>query len=188
MSDNRKITFITGNAGKLAEVQAIMPFVVGKQIDLPELQAIDLQTVVAAKLDAALLQCPGPVMVDDTAMYLACFASKDGSDGLPGPLIKWFLKTVTNEGLANRADKLGNTRARVCTMIGYADQDGNRHFFKGSVSGFVVAPQGTSGFGWDHIFLPDGHAQTFAAMGMENKNKISQRSLALQKLQQFLAV
>jgi len=104
---------------------------------------------------------------------------------LPGPLIKWFLKTVTNEGLARIADRLGNTRARVCTIIGYADEHGNQHFFEGSVSGEVVEPQGTSGFGWDHIFLPHGCDQTFAAMGLQKKNQISQRALAVSKLKKF---
>ncbi len=186
MKIKKPLTFITGNVDKLAEVQAILPFVRGKHIDLPEIQESDLYKVVQEKLRVAVAQHTGPVMVDDTGLFLDCFASRDGSDGLPGPFIKWFLQTVTNEGLAAMAQKLGKTKARACTIIGYADGNGNTQFFEGSVSGAVVSLQGTSGFGWDHIFVPDGYDQTFARMGMEKKNQISPRALAVCKLRDFL--
>lgn len=186
MENRVTITFVTGNKDKLAEIQAILPFVQGKALDLPELQEIDLNKVVAAKLQAAIAQHDGPVMVDDTALYLECFASKDGSEGLPGPLIKWFLQTLTNEGIAELVQVCGKTRARACSTIGYADGNGTTHFFEGSLFGSIVMPQGTSGFGWDHIFLPDGYNETFACMGMERKNQISPRSQAAQKLNVFL--
>ena len=186
MNKNKLLTFITSNSGKLAELQACLPFVIGKQIDLPEIQEIDIKKIIHAKLQAAVAVCDGPVIVDDTALYLECFASKNGDDGLPGPLIKWFLQTVTNEGLATIAQKIGKNKARACTIIGYADETGQMNFFEGSVSGKIVSPQGTSGFGWDHIFVPDGQIETFASMGMEKKNTMSPRALAVRKLKRFL--
>lgn len=205
------ITFITGNQGKLKELQALLPTtpsglttspaglrstgrgtgcgiqVQGLALELPEIQDVDIQKIVEHKLHSALAHCPGPLLVDDTALYLECMASPDGTDGLPGPLIKWFLHTMGNVNLAQLAQNMGNTRARVCTVLGYADKAGNCHLFEGSVVGQVVDPQGTTGFGWDHIFLPDGHHETFARMGFERKNQISQRSLAVQELCEFLA-
>lgn len=181
-----KLFFITGNKGKLAEMQEILPFVEGKMIDLPEIQEIDLRQVVAAKLRAATVHCHGQVIVDDTALYLEVFAKQDGDEGLPGPLIKWFLSTITNEGLAKIAQRLDKTRARACSIIGYADEQGQHHFFVGSVLGTIVSPQGTTGFGWDHIFVPDGYQETFARMGMKKKNQISPRAIAAHQLKSFL--
>jgi len=182
---NKSLTFITGNSGKLAEVQAFLPFVVGKNIDLPEIQEIDLQNIVEEKLRSAVALHNGSVMVDDTALYLDCFASKNGEHGLPGPLIKWFLKTVTNSGLAAVAQKLENKKATARTIIGYCENKKDFHFFEGVVDGSVIPPQGTSGFGWDHIFVPEGYTKTFAKMG-EKKNEVSPRSLAVNQLKNFL--
>lgn len=181
------LTFITSNRAKLAEVQALIPQVHGQELELPEIQEVDIYAIVEHKLRSALEHCSGPLIVDDTALYLACMASPDNKDGLPGPLIKWFLHTVGNEKLAQLAHTMGNTRARACTVLGYADKAGNIKFFEGSVLGTVVSAQGTQGFGWDHIFMPDGYQETFAHMGFERKNQISPRSIAAHQLQAFLA-
>lgn len=181
-----KLTFITSNQGKLNELRALLPYVQGHALELPEIQDIDIHKIVEYKLRTALEQCEGPVLVDDTGLYLECFAGPDGKEGLPGPLIKWFLHTTTNVGLAHLALTMGKTRARAVTVLGYADQAGNIQLFEGSVFGSVVVPQGTTGFGWDHIFIPDGHSQTFASMGFERKNQISPRALAAHQLQAYL--
>jgi XTP/dITP diphosphohydrolase len=51
----------------------------------------------------------------------------------------------------------------------------------------LESPRGTAGFGYDPLFLPDGHAQTFAELGDEVKNKISHRARALAKLRRWFA-
>ncbi|MCK5633178.1 non-canonical purine NTP pyrophosphatase [bacterium] len=183
---NKKITFVTGNKGKLAEVQAFLGCVYGKHFDLPEIQEVNSKKIIQEKLRVACSHFDGPVMVDDTALYIECFSKKDGTDGLPGPFIKWFLQTMGNDGLAKMALKLGKTAARASTIIGYADGCDNVSFFEGTLNGTIVAPQGTSNFGWDHIFIPEGYNKTFAAMSVEEKNQISPRSLAIKKLKIFL--
>ena len=109
-------------------------------------------------------------------------------NGLPGPLIKWFLKSLKNEGLVNIVEKLGDNRAQAKTIIGYSKNENSSCFcyFEGVVSGRIVAPRGETGFGWDPIFLPDGHDKTFAEMGKEEKNKISMRKKAATYLKRFL--
>ena len=105
---------------------------------------------------------------------------------MPGPLVKWFLKTIGNDGLAGIAEKLGSSRAEAKTIIGYAKNHEEIYFFEGVIKGQIVKPRGESDFGWDPIFLPDGHEKTFAEMGREEKNKISMRREALNKLSEFL--
>ncbi len=52
---------------------------------------------------------------------------------------------------------------------------------------FVDPPRGATQFGWDPIFKPVGYDHTFAEMGIEEKNKISMRRMAVNQLKAFLA-
>ncbi len=61
--------------------------------------------------------------------------------------------------------------------------DGNTEIFEGRIDGIITQKRrGESGFGYDPIFLPDGHELTFGEMDMDLKNKISHRFLAFEKL------
>jgi non-canonical purine NTP pyrophosphatase (RdgB/HAM1 family) len=172
--------FITGNKNKFDEVAAILPEVEQLDVDLPEIQEIDPHEIIKAKLMEAFQHTTGKFIVEDTSLYLDCM------NGLPGPLIKWFLKTVGNKGLADIAEKFGNSKAQAKTMIGYATDRDDIHFFEGVVEGKIVQPKAVSGFGWDPIFLPDGYTKTFAEMDKSEKNEISMRRMAVNKLGEFL--
>lgn len=82
------IYFITGNKNKFEEVRAILPDAEQLDIDLPEIQEIDAHGIIRAKLHAAFAHEEGEFIVEDLSFYLECL------NGLPGPLIKWFLKTI----------------------------------------------------------------------------------------------
>jgi XTP/dITP diphosphohydrolase len=59
--------------------------------------------------------------------------------------------------------------------------------FEGVCEGRIQAtPKGQGGFGYDPLFLPLGHNQSFAELGLETKNKISHRAQALQKVKRYL--
>jgi XTP/dITP diphosphohydrolase len=65
--------------------------------------------------------------------------------------------------------------------------NGDEYFFEGVVEGTIRhQPAGNSGFGYDPIFQPDGYDITFAEMSLEEKNKISHRARAVEKLIKFL--
>lgn len=172
--------FITGNPHKLTEVQAVLPEVEQLEIDLPEIQELDAHKIIAAKLATAFEHHAGPFIVEDTSLYF------DGMNGLPGPLIKWFLQGLGSAGVAQLAGQYGNGRATAKTFIGYAKNQGEVNFFEGEVSGRIVEPHGQTDFGWDPIFVPDGYDKTFAELGSQEKNKISHRRQALEKLKDFL--
>ena len=173
--------FITGNKNKFEEVKAILGNIEQLDIDLPEIQDIDAKNIIRAKLLEALSHKDGEFIVEDTSLYLDCLK------GLPGPLIKWFLKTIGNEGLANLAEKLSNNSAEAKTIIGYAKNRDEIKFFEGVIPGKIVAPTGVSGFGWDTIFQPEGFDKTFAEMTTEEKNRVSMRKIAVEKLKEFAA-
>jgi non-canonical purine NTP pyrophosphatase (RdgB/HAM1 family) len=173
------IKFITGNKGKLQEAKQILGEVESLDLDLVEIQEIDPQAVISAKLKEAEKHEAGEFIVEDTSLYL------DALGGLPGPLIKWFMKTVGNNGLYEIAEKLGNNKAEAKTLVGYSDKQGNMEFFEGSISGKIVSPKG-EGFGWDPVFQPEGYNKTFVEMTQEEKNEISMRKIALEKLREYL--
>lgn len=172
--------FITGNKGKLAEVQEIISTVEQLDIDLPEIQDIDAQVIILSKLEEAQKHQQGQFIVEDTSLYLDCL------NGLPGPLIKWFMKTIGNDGLYKIAQGFGNFKATAKTIIGLAKEDGSIEFFEGAIEGELVEPRGNKGFGWDPIFQPIGHAKTFAEMDQSEKNEMSMRRMALNNLKAVL--
>ncbi len=76
--------------------------------------------------------------------------------------------------------------ARFKTVIALI-LDGKEYHFEGLVEGEIINhPNGKGGFGYDPIFRPLGYTQTFAEIPMEEKNKISHRGIASQKLISFL--
>ncbi len=175
------IKFITGNTNKFAEINALMPDQVEQLVvDLPEIQDIDPHAIIRAKLETAFSYASGQLMVEDVSLRMGCL------NGLPGPLIKWFLKAMGPEGLADIAARLGNNQAEASVLIGYASHPDDIHFFEGSVAGTIVQPKVVSKFGWDGIFMPDGYDKTFAEMTAEEKNAISHRKIAVTKLVEFL--
>jgi len=76
--------------------------------------------------------------------------------------------------------------ARFKTVIALS-LDGVEHLFEGLVNGHIRQEQfGTGGFGYDPVFVPDGYSVSFAEMDKEEKNRISHRGRAVQKLLDFL--
>ncbi len=94
-----------------------------------------------------------------------------------------------SQNIAFLLEKLGNNPNRkaqfktVMTLI----LDGVVHQFTGTIQGeILLKPKGIDGFGYDPIFLPEGHQQTFAEMSLTEKNAISHRNRALKQVIDFL--
>jgi XTP/dITP diphosphohydrolase len=171
--------FVSGSKQKFAEVQAHIPEVKWLQLDLDEVQSLDPHVVIQHKIHEARNSYAGDLLVEDTSLYLDCL------NGMPGPLIKWFLVALEENGLYKLAARYNNFAAKAMTVIGLF-QDDQVTFFEGVVSGKICPPAGPDVFGWDTIFQPRGHTETFAELGPTVKNAISMRHKALAKLQQHL--
>ncbi|MFC1742159.1 RdgB/HAM1 family non-canonical purine NTP pyrophosphatase [Nanoarchaeota archaeon] len=183
----RELLFITGNPNKLREAKELLVGyeVQSKDVDLPELQEVNEQLIVEDKIRHALKLLDSEVFVEDTSL---CF---DAFNGLPGPLVKWFMKTVGRRGLVDMLSGFENKAASAKCYIGYGipARDGAEEkilVFEGVVKGRIVDSTGDSDFGWDPIFLPDGHDKTFAQMSAEEKNSISHRKLAFENFRNYL--
>lgn len=173
--------FITGNKNKFKEAKSIIPNLKQLHIDLPEIQEFDSHKIIKQKLIQALNYKDSEFIVEDTSLYMDCF------NGLPGPLIKWFLQKLGNKGLFNIAKKLNKYNAEAKTVIGYVKHNNKIHFFEGSTKGTIVEPKLKTNFGWDPIFQPRGYNKSFAEMTKQEKNKISMRRKAFQKLKDYLS-
>ncbi|KAJ3228711.1 hypothetical protein HDU78_009598 [Chytriomyces hyalinus] len=183
----RTITFVTGNANKLKEVQAILAScthltLVNRKIDLPELQAASTAEVSTEKCKLAAEAVQGAVLVEDTSL---CF---NALNSLPGPYIKWFLEGVGHDGLNRMLDGFEDRSAYALCTFAYCEGPGKEvHIFEGKTDGSIVKARGPLDFGWDPIFEPSGFSQTYAEMPKETKNTISHRARALEKVLQFFA-
>ena len=181
------LCLITSNAHKLAEARQLLPELEGWSLDLPEIQHAEPRPVIEAKLLAALNlgSTHARLLVEDTGLYL------DALQGLPGPLIKWFLGPGKPglEGLYQLAYRQGQTSARAITVVGYLErhpQGINLRYFEGVTVGQIVAPRGDQGFGWDAIFCPEGSPYTFAEMEPTEKQRFSMRRKAFERLRACL--
>lgn len=173
--------FVTSNENKVREAEAILGRRLRRaNIDIPEIQSLDVEEVVKAKARAAFGRIKRPVLVEDTGFYIPAL------NNFPGPLIKWLLKTIGNQGICNLLKEEKNRRVTVKTC--FCLYNGKKfRIFSGEKTGTMPKnPEGTSGFGWDPIFIPDNYKKSFAEMSSEDKNLISMRKIALEKLRQFL--
>lgn len=175
------IFFITGNQDKLREVRELFPNIQGIDLDLPEIQEIDAKKIITAKLAEAQKGHTDAFIVEDTSLYL------DAMNGLPGPLVKWFVKSIGIDGIYQLTHVWKSAQATARTLLGYADEYGRVHFFEGAIAGTLVPPRGANGFGWDAIFQPEGSSKTFAEMTAQEKRQFSMRRLAVEGLQRYLA-
>ncbi|MFB9837735.1 RdgB/HAM1 family non-canonical purine NTP pyrophosphatase [Actinoallomurus acaciae] len=177
------ISLITGNQGKAREYESLLGTeVTAVKESLTEIQETDVVRVVRRKAGDAYAKLKSPVLVDDTGLALSAW------NGLPGALVAWFLDAVGPEGILEMAANLTDRRATVTTALGYADEEGVR-VFTGTLDGSLTTePRGDNGFGYDPIFLPDGHGRTFAEMSSDEKNAVSHRRLAVDALREGLGL
>jgi len=125
------------------------------------------------------------VFADDTGLEI------EALNGMPGVHSARF--AGENKDSSANIEKvfslLGNTqnrKARFRTVIALI-LDKKEYLFEGIVKGTIIHDKrGSEGFGYDPIFIPDGKTQTFAEMDLSEKNKVSHRARAFEKLRDFL--
>lgn len=176
------IYFATTNKGKLEEASQILGIrVEGTKLDIPEIQSLDMNKVTTYKARHYFEQLKHPLFVEDTSLIFSAL------NGLPGPYIRDMSEALGNEGLIKLLSGFSDRTAKAISVIVYIDADGKEHAFEGVVEGRIAdSVTGEGGFGWDPIFIPEGHDITFGQMEQVEKNKISMRKLALEKMASFL--
>jgi XTP/dITP diphosphohydrolase len=189
-----ELVFATNNRHKLEEVEAKLQGKI-KLLTLNDIGCYDdiEETGTTFKANASIksqyiynkhkLYCFG----DDSGLEI------DALNGEPGVYSARYAGEHGNHAanIKQVLDKLKdetNRKARFRTVISLM-WAGEEYFFEGTVEGTIrTAPSGTDGFGYDPIFEPEGYAITFAEMTMDEKNQISHRAKAMEKLIGFLSI
>ena len=112
-------------------------------------------------------------------VYSARYAGEHASDADRRQLLLSELSKMNNP----------DRRARFVAVVAIADPSGAvLNLSEGICNGTLTSePRGLGGFGYDPLFIPNGHTQTFAELPEHIKNRISHRALALAQTKQFLA-
>lgn len=179
----KHITFVTGNKDKVRETEQILQVTLDvADIDLDEIQELDLEKVALHKVKQAYEKTKKPVIIDDVSVVIHVW------NNFPGPLIKWVLKASngTPEMLLKMLEKETQRDATATLAIGFSNGKIQRIFYghiKGTIGYKII---GENGFGWDKVFIPKGETRTLAQMSVDEKNSISHRRKALDKLKDFL--
>lgn len=188
-----KLVFATNNANKITEIRKML----ADQFEILSLEDIGFEEDIDETSDTL----EGNALIKSSLIYhkfnLNCFADDTGLevetlDGQPG------IYSARYAGVENNAEKniqklLDNLRdkpnrnARFRTVISLIIND-KEIYFEGIVNGQISKiKKGRMGFGYDPVFIPNGYKKTFAEMDLDEKNKISHRAIAIQKLINYLA-
>lgn len=190
----RILVFATNNAHKLKEVQQILGANfkvkglkdIGCLEDIPE-TGIILEENASIKSSYVLEKYNLDCFADDTGLEI------EALDGRPGVYSARYGGESHNaeknmERVLKELKDLSNRNAQFRTVISLR-LNGKEFLFEGIVKGKIIDDKrGKDGFGYDPIFIPDGYTKTFAEMSQKEKNEISHRARATQKLASFLSL
>jgi len=188
----RKLVFATNNPNKLKEARAILQDKV-EVVSLADINCYDDIPETAQTLEGNALIKAKYV---SEHFHLDCFSDDTGLEvdalgGEPGVYSARYAGTdkdseANMEKVLDKLKDISNRKARFRTVIALII-DGQEYSFDGTIKGEITTEKcGTSGFGYDPIFRPFQSEHTFAEMPAEEKNHISHRALALQKLNDFI--
>lgn len=193
-----ELLIATGNSGKLREIRALLsdlPITLLSLADFPAIEVV-AETGSTFAENASLKACGygrqsrAFTLADDSGLEV------DALDGAPGVLSARYLSKQASYGdriralLAEleRAATQERTARFVCA-VAIASRNGDiLYTTQAACEGRIAdAPHGSSGFGYDPVFIPNGFQQTFGELPADVKNQISHRGRALATARQFLA-
>ncbi len=187
----------TRNAHKTEEIQRILgpQFNVTDLADHPEIPHIaesgtTFQENAILKAVAVSKRMPGFVIADDSGLEVEALggapgvhsARYAGMNATDQEKTDKLLEELTRVGATKNA-----RRARFRCVLALACKGNVLGAFEGIIKGQIAdRPRGSHGFGYDPIFMPEGFQQTFGELGLAEKNQLSHRARALERLRTFL--
>lgn len=189
-----RLCFASNNKHKLEEIKNV----VGRKFEILSLADIKcneelpetrntLEGNSLQKAEYILQHYNTPCFADDTGLevealngapgvYSARYAGNHRSNDDNIALLLQNLKNDTNR------------KAQFRTVITLIGPEAQPVFFEGIIRGEIITEKrGSSGFGYDPVFIPEGHSRTFAEMTLEEKNQLSHRAIAVKKLAEYLS-
>jgi non-canonical purine NTP pyrophosphatase (RdgB/HAM1 family) len=191
-----RLVLATRNQDKAGEIAAILRGAPAELVSLAEFPSAPdveetgdtLEKNALLKAESAARHCALAAVADDSGLFV------DALDGAPG--VHSARYAGTERSYARNNAKLlaelgalppGKRTARFECVVALVVPGKAPLFFKGTLPGRIVeAPRGENGFGYDPLFQPDGTEVTLAELAAEEKNAISHRFVAFQRLKDFL--
>lgn len=193
------LVIATHNAGKLKEISALLEprglkCISAGSLGLPEPAETGTTFVENALIKArAAAEASGIVsLADDSGLsvaaldgrpgvYTADWAERQWFEGKPGR--DWYMAMGKVEGMLAEQGVDVQRNAWFSCVLALAWPDGQSAVYEGRIDGSLTwPPRGALGFGYDPVFVPEGHEKTFAEIDPEQKHAISHRADAFAKL------
>ena len=180
-----KVFLVSRNEGKIKEFVDLglkeCVEVIPVSLEKVEIQSENLTSIALYSAVQASLHLKEMFFVEDAGLYITSL------NGFPGPFSSYVYKTIGTEGILKLLSGLTDRTAFFKSVIVlYYPQQGFK-VFEGVVRGSIsLEARGSSGFGFDPIFIPEGHTKTFAEMDLETKNSLSHRSKAFKAMISWL--
>lgn len=188
-----KIVFASNNKNKINEISQQLPKTIevvsladiGCTEDIPE-TGQTIESNASIKANYVTEKYGLPCFADDTGLEV------EALDGEPGVYSARYAGEGKNDDknmalVLAKLDQESDRKARFKTVIAL-NINNEKHLFTGIVNGNITQEKiGTNGFGYDPIFVPEGFAETFAQMTIEQKNEISHRGKAVEQLVKYLS-
>jgi XTP/dITP diphosphohydrolase len=193
--EGARLVLATHNPGKVRELDALMQplaieVIASAALGLPE-PVEDGESFAAnarIKAHAAAKACGLPALADDSGLVVQALDGRPGVHSArwaePDKDFSRAMARVRDE-LVRRFGRfeVADRAAAFVAVLCLAWPDGHEELALGRVDGLLVdPPRGTGGFGYDPMFRPDGHAQTFAEMAAADKQALSHRGRAFRQL------
>ncbi|MFO0321517.1 MAG: non-canonical purine NTP diphosphatase [Bacteroidota bacterium] len=187
-----QLIFATHNKNKIIEIKSL----VNGHINLLSLNDIHFTD----EINETAKSLEGNALLKAQTIYretkINCFADDSGLlvdalNGEPGVYSARYAGKEKNDEanmvkILNHLKGIENRKAQFKTVLALII-DGKEHIFEGTIDGVITTKKkGINGFGYDPIFLPNGHEKTFAEMTLAEKSKISHRAIALKKMTDFI--
>jgi len=180
----KKIYFVTGNKGKVLEAKKKLSKIdidiIQKNVGYPEIQADSLEEVAEYGIKHLKDKLDCPFILEDAGLFI------DSLNGFPGVYSAYVYYTIGCKGILKLLEKEKNRKATFKSVYAFYN-NGEKEIFIGKCNGVINTKIiGEKGFGYDPIFIPNTKNKTFAQMNPEEKNSVSHRGQALDKLTNFL--
>ncbi len=173
-----RLYFVTASENKFNDYQ----FLLGKLANLvwfrynvEDVITTDVDILIRRKVETVRVKLPHlPFLVEQTNLMIRVWKN------LPGNVAGLFVDGVGVAGICKMLDTFPDRSATAVTKLAYHSPDGRVAVFAGHLTGTIAPePRGQQIFGWDAIFIPEGHDRTLAEMSIEQRNSISTRKLAV---------
>ena len=191
------LVFATNNQHKLEEIRSILGSRfeilslndIGCHVDIPE-TANTLEGNAIQKARYIVDHYDYDCFADDTGLEVPALGGEPGVHSARYAEGTDHNSEANMQKLLHRLEGVDDRRAQFRTVICLARKGDSSNYtlFEGVVKGTISKEkQGTEGFGYDPIFVPEGYNESFAQLGMDVKNHISHRARAVEKLVKYLA-